>query len=155
MRGAGHGADGGVTGGKGAEHAARIMEALRGSPKPLGAYELLERLRPSGVTAPLTVYRALDRLIQAGQAHRIESLNAFVACQEGRHDHVHAPAGDTGHAPDRTVGFAICDSCGAVEEFVDPVLSDRVREDLSARAFVPRTSALEVHGLCVECSGKA
>ena len=62
---------------KGAEHAANIMDALLASQRPLSAYDLLDRLRPTGVAAPLTVYRALDKLMRAGKVHRIESLNAF------------------------------------------------------------------------------
>lgn len=129
---------------KGAAHAANIMDALKASPKPLSAYDLLDQLRPTGVAAPLTVYRALDKLMTAGQVHRIESLNAFVACK-GEDYHVHA------HETDRTVGFAICDQCGSVDEFVDKALSTRVFETLAARTFVPRTSALEVHGVCGPC----
>lgn len=129
---------------KGAAHAANIMDALKASPKPLSAYDLLDQLRPTGVAAPLTVYRALDKLMTAGQVHRIESLNAFVACK-GEEHHTHA------HETDRTVGFAICDRCGSVDEFVDTALSTRVLETLAARAFAPRTSALEVHGMCAPC----
>ncbi len=134
---------------KGAAHAANILKALVAAPRPLSAYDLLDRLRPTGVAAPLTVYRALDKLIQAGKVHRIESLNAFVACSdEGHHDHAHAAADE------RTVGFAICDSCGGVDEFIDPQLATRIREHLSARDFHPRASALEVRGLCGPCSAK-
>lgn len=137
---------------KGAKHATNIMEELAASRRPLSAYDLLDRLRPSGVGAPLTVYRALDKLIKAGQVHRIESLNAFVACRSGDHaGHDHAEA-----VPNRqTVAFAICDRCGAVEEFVDPALCDRIGGLLSARSFVPRTSALEVHGVCAACHAAA
>lgn len=133
--------------GKGAEHAARIMDALRASPRPLGAYDLLAELRPSGVAAPLTVYRALDRLVRSGKVHRIESLNAFVACRQDDHEHDH-------HPHDQTVGFAICDECGAAEEFVDPHLGERLRESLVARGFVPRASAVEVRGLCRDCDAR-
>ena len=132
---------------KGAEHASNIMGALTASSRPLSAYDLLDHLRPTGVAAPLTVYRALDKLMKAGQVHRIESLNAFVPCRGGEHHHAHEEHG-------QTVGFAICDACGAVDEFVDADVCALVAEKLAARHFAPRTSAIEVHGLCVACVGK-
>ncbi|MDX7949595.1 Fur family transcriptional regulator [Lichenihabitans sp. Uapishka_5] len=139
---------------KGDAHASNIMDALGQAPRPLSAYDLLDRLRPTGVTAPLTVYRALDKLIAAGKVHRIESLNAFVACCDGAHHH----AGD-GHGPDGSrrsaVAFAICDRCGQVDEFLDQRLFARLDEDLSTRGFAPRASAVEVHGTCAACAATA
>jgi Fur family zinc uptake transcriptional regulator len=46
---------------------------------PLKAYALLDRLHDDGLRAPMTIYRALDGLIERGLARRIASLNAFVA----------------------------------------------------------------------------
>jgi Fur family zinc uptake transcriptional regulator len=68
---------------------------------------LLDQLRDDGFRAPLQVYRALDTLMKGGLVHRLESLNAFVACAEP-HDHSH-----------RMTAFAICDTCGQVMEFSD------------------------------------
>ena len=137
---------------KGAEHASNIMGELAASRRPLSAYDLLDRLRPTGVAAPLTVYRALDKLIKSGKVHRIESLNAFVACRSGEH-HDHAPEAEDPRG--RTVGFAICDRCGTVEEFVDEELSRRLERNLSDRRFRPRAGAIEVHGVCAACDAAA
>ena len=63
-----------------------IIEALRGmGGQPVSAYELIDQLRDKAVLAPQTVYRSLDRLIADGQAHRLESLNAFIACRHPSH----------------------------------------------------------------------
>src|SRR6478736_321088 len=80
-----------------------VLEALLGSHRPLGAYEIIERLARHGRPAPITVYRALDFLRDNGLVHRIESRNAFVACV---HNHL---SGDL-------VVFLICERCGAVGE---------------------------------------
>src|SRR5262249_38458184 len=81
-----------------------VLAALLVSHRPLGAYEIMERLAPRGPRpAPITVYRALDFLRENGLVHRIESRNAFVACV-----HTHA-AGDL-------VVFLLCDTCGTVGE---------------------------------------
>ena len=83
-----------------------IVEALRGVGRPISAYELIEELRDKASLAPQTVYRSLDRLIAEGQAHRLESLNAFVACRHPSHE--------------GAVVFAICGDCGTVTEFDEP-----------------------------------
>ena len=58
-----------------------VLEALLASHKPLGAYEIIDRLAARGARpAPITIYRALDFLREKGLVHRIESRNAFIAC---------------------------------------------------------------------------
>ena len=129
--------------------AALIATELANVDKPLTAYDLLERLRPTGVFAPTTVYRALDKLLASGTIHRIESLNAFVACrgvEGGPHDHGH---GDLG------IGFTVCDRCAAVAEFEDPSLHARIAGVAGAGSFLPRSSIVEIHGLCAACAGSA
>ncbi len=53
--------------------------------RPVSAYEIIDSLRDKAILAPQTVYRSLDRLIASGAAHRLESLNAFVACSHAVH----------------------------------------------------------------------
>jgi Fur family zinc uptake transcriptional regulator len=79
----------------------RVLDELLASHKPLGAYEIIDRLANQGTRpAPITAYRALEFLRENGLVHRIESRNAFIACV---HDH---PAGEP-------VVFLICEHCGA------------------------------------------
>src|SRR3954447_19344907 len=81
-----------------------VLATLLVSHRPLGAYEIMERLAPHGPRpAPITVYRALEFLRENALVHRIESRNAFVAC-------VHA------HAAGELVVFLICERCGTVGE---------------------------------------
>ena len=59
----------------------RVLEILLEQHRALGAYEILDRLRAEGLgSQPPVAYRALDFLMKAGFVHRIETLNAFVAC---------------------------------------------------------------------------
>jgi len=89
-----------------AENDGMVFTVLSKSDRPLTAYELLGRLRTKGITAPPTVYRSLERLIKDGLAHRLETLNAFVACAKPHH---------------RSAAiFAICRKCGTTAEFSDP-----------------------------------
>jgi Fur family transcriptional regulator, zinc uptake regulator len=115
-----------------------IVEALRGVGRPVSAYELIEQVRAKGVSAPPTIYRALQRLIDDGLAHRLESLNAFVAC-----DHPH-------HAG-RAV-FAICDACGTVKEFDSPAAVKSLQAWAGKNDFKIRSMTMEIRGRCADCT---
>ena len=118
----------------------RVLEVLQGADGPRTAYQILDELRAVGVRAPTTVYRALDRLVGAGRAHRIESMNAFVCCDGGPHHEATA--------------FAICDDCGTVTEFGEPEVLEPIVGWSRDRGFRVGSLTLELHGLCARC-GKA
>jgi Fur family zinc uptake transcriptional regulator len=121
---------------------ALVFGALRKSDQPMSAYALLDNLRDDGLRAPVQVYRALDRLVEFGMAHRLESLNAFVACN-------HPDCDDAGQT-----AFAICDSCGKVTEFTDPALETRLADWANRASFVPNRTTVELRGHCADCSGR-
>lgn len=118
----------------------RVFDALRASDRPLTAYEILDRLRDAGITAPPTVYRALQRLIRDGLAHRLESLNAFVACAHPSHDCAAA--------------FAICDSCGLVTEIADSGLDRHLVAWARQTTFTVDSMTVELRGRCAACAGR-
>lgn len=126
-------------------NAAYVMEALLSAARPMGAYDIIAAIRPRVELAPPTVYRALRQLVSSGKAHRIESLNAFVACRCG---HDAQPAYRQGQG----IGFIICDRCGSVDEFIDPVIGERVAATLVDRGFSASATILEVRGVCASCS---
>ncbi|MCB1470463.1 MAG: transcriptional repressor, partial [Rhizobiaceae bacterium] len=84
---------------------ALVFGVLSKAEGPLSAYSMLDQLREHGFRAPLQVYRALEKLVEFGLVHRLESINSFVACTHP-HDHSHG-----------LIAFAICEACGAVDEF--------------------------------------
>lgn len=106
----------------------------------MSAYELIDRLRDKAVLAPQTVYRALDRLIAAGRAHRLESINAFVACNHPEHA--------------ETAAFAICEGCGAAVEFTDLAAIAGLRDWADRANFAVREMTLELRGRCAVCRGE-
>src|SRR5689334_21112749 len=65
----------------------KVLEALLESHVQASAYDVIERLaeRNGGARrlAPISVYRALEFLTEHRFAHRIESKNAYVACDRG------------------------------------------------------------------------
>ena len=113
-----------------------VLGALRASDQPLSAYDILDRVRKSGIKAPMQVYRSLDRLSAFGVVHRIEALNAFVACSEDQH----------GHKP----GFVICRDCGMVREFEDRRLND-IAHHAAGDEFAIEAVSVEVLGHCGDC----
>ncbi len=118
-----------------------VFKALVDAAVPLSAYTILDRLRDSGLRAPLQVYRALNTLCEKGLVHRLESLNAFVAC--ARPDcHRH-----------ETVAFAICDQCNQVSEFSDTEVEARLDAWVRGREFRAERTTIEIRGTCKGCAG--
>lgn len=117
----------------------QVLEVLLSSHKPLGAYEIIERVaEQGGRPAPITIYRALDFLMENGLVHRIESRNAFVACI-GHHD-----SGDL-------VVFLLCERCGSVGEASSRAVAEALGHAARAAGFVPKAHVIEVGGICDHC----
>ena len=116
----------------------RVLELIAEEPKPVKAYELLDRLKDehSGA-APPTVYRALDFLLEHRFIHKLESINAFVGCHHPSEAH--------------QVPFLICDVCANAVEVCDERVSKLLNEQARERGFRPRAQTLEVHGVCARC----
>src|SRR5271155_3421606 len=115
-----------------------VLQALLASHKPLGAYEVIERLGHKNRPAPITIYRALDFLRENGLVHRIESRNAFLACA---HDHDEAAM----------VAFLICERCGLVGEVPAAPIAQSLNTSARSTGFTPRMSIVEITGGCAHC----
>jgi Fur family zinc uptake transcriptional regulator len=118
-----------------------VYGALEAAGGPLSAYTILDQLRADGFRAPLQVYRALEKLLEIGIVHRLESLNAFVACRRKDCD---------SHA---TVAFAICDKCGQVTEVADDSLAAHLAQMAREAGFALTKSTVELRGVCASCAG--
>lgn len=115
-----------------------IYGALRSADGPMTAYQVLDAVREHGITAPPTVYRALNRLVEEGLAHRVESINAYVACSHSHHT-------------DESAIFAICENCGLVEEIDDNKAATNLRRAAEADHFSVQHMSVEIRGLCGQC----
>ncbi|TQV70294.1 Fur family transcriptional regulator [Denitrobaculum tricleocarpae] len=118
-----------------------VFETLAEAGAPLSAYTILDQLREHGFRAPLQVYRALDKLLERGLIHRLESLNAFVACQ---HKHSHGHQGAT--------VFVICGTCGDVNELHDQVINDQIMRRAVEQKFQVESAMVELRGRCSGCA---
>jgi Fur family zinc uptake transcriptional regulator len=117
----------------------QVLNALAASHRPIGAYEIMDLVAVDGARpAPITVYRALDFLIEQGLVHRIESRNAFLACA-------------CRHESGVVVAFLICEKCGAVGEAPAGAIMQTVGTAAKSMGFMPTMSVIEVTGLCAHC----
>lgn len=121
----------------------QIFRHVSTSHKPVSAYDLIESLAKEGKRlAPVSIYRILDVLQEAGVVHRLESRNAFFACMSGHKSAAH------------TVTF-VCDRCERVMEVEAPAAFRAIGEVSGANQFFPRSAIVEVSGTCAECQESA
>ena len=120
----------------------RVLELLLAEHRALGAYDILGHLSAEGLGAqPPVAYRALDFLVKAGLAHRIEALNAYIACS-----HVGA---------DHTPAFLICRTCKAVAESEAELSHGKLGQAAKATGFTIEKVVVEAEGLCPACAAEA
>ena len=120
----------------------RALEILLAEHRALGAYDLLALLAEEGLGAqPPVAYRALDFLVKAGFAHKIEALNAYIACTHPGADH--APA------------FLICRTCKSVAETDTAPAKGRLGDAARAAGFAIERTVIEATGLCPTCRSAA
>ena len=117
------------------------MNLLGKTKGPLSAYAILDQLHDSGFRGPVQVYRALEKLMELGLVHRLESLNAFVACQQRTCD----------DQSKKTIMFTICEICGSVQELVNNGLEHLVRSLEKDIDFLTNRSVIELKGICSTC----
>tara|TARA_B100000945_G_C20083125_1_gene457747 strand:- start:17 stop:424 length:408 start_codon:yes stop_codon:yes gene_type:complete len=116
-----------------------VMGVLSKVGHPMSAYAILDILKENGLKAPLQVYRALERLEMLGLVHRIECMNAFVAC---RHDVT---------KDDSMVAFIICNSCGDVKEVSDNSVEVGLHKVTKRAGFILQKPTIELQGICRSC----
>lgn len=120
----------------------KVLEILLQDHRALGAYDILDRLRTEGFgSQPPVAYRALEFLVGHGFAHKIEKLNAFVAC-------THPGAG---HSP----AFMICRNCNTVAEAEAAPSRGALGDAARAAGFVIERAVVEAEGLCPSCASHA
>ncbi|OZI62940.1 Fur family transcriptional regulator [Bordetella genomosp. 11] len=119
----------------------KVLELLLRHGRSLKAYDLLEAMRAVHPgAAPPTVYRALDFLMDEGLVHRLDAVNAWIAC----HD-----AGGAHHDL-----LVVCTGCGAVAEVSDPAMSRQLEERVARTGFALNSHETEIRALCPACQQK-
>ena len=113
-----------------------VFNLLQNSGEPLKAYTILESLKREGLKSPLQVYRALDKLVELGIIHKIESQNSFIACSNSN------CASNT--------AFTICKRCGDVKEIKNNHLFEQVSDLGKKNRLKVQRFNLEFY---VDCNG--
>jgi len=117
----------------------KVLELLLRHGRSLKAYELLAAMRSEHPSAaPPTVYRALDFLLAEGLIHRLDAINAWVACIDAEDAH-----------PDLLL--IVCTQCGSVAEVHDPDLCQRIGARAAQMGYVATTHEIEIRALCPDC----
>jgi len=119
-----------------------VLDIIEKAKGPLKAYSILFNVQKKGINAPQQIYRALDKLIEAGKIHKIESKNAFVACKNSNCEISKATA------------FSICESCEEVDEVSDTKLSKFLSKFNDKKGMKFKRFNLEFFGLCKKCKIK-
>lgn len=120
------------------EARARVLEILLESHAALGAYDVLDRLQAEGRAAqPPVAYRALEFLTANGFAHRIEKLNAYVACCHPGDPHAAA--------------FMICRGCRRVAETPAGPAALTLAGAAEDLGFEIERTVIEAEGVCPDC----
>lgn len=118
----------------------QVYELVAAQSSPVSAYELLDALKTERHNAaPVTVYRALDFLLQAGLVHRIDALHAYTACEAESADHGGM--------------LLVCDSCRQITELENPGLEQQITKTALDHQFHTAHHLIEIRGLCSDCSG--
>ena len=116
-----------------------VLDIIEKAKGPLKAYSILFNVQKKGINAPQQIYRALDKLIEMGKIHKIESKNAFVACRNSNCEISKATA------------FSICESCEMVDEINDTKLTKYLTSFSDKKGTKYKRFNLEFFGLCKKC----
>ena len=120
----------------------RALEILLAEHRAQGAYDVLAVLGQEGLgSQPPVAYRALDFLVKAGFAHKIEAINAYIAC-------AHLGACDR-------PAFLICRSCKSVAEADTAPAQGRLKAAAAEAGFEIERTVIEAEGLCPHCKDDA
>ena len=120
----------------------QVLEILLEEHRAIGAYSILDRLRKNGFSSqPPIAYRALDFLMTHDLAHKVEKLNAFIACT--RPSQKHMP------------GFMICRVCSSVAETYLKTAGAALGDIAQEAEFRIEHSVIESEGVCSSCSQAA
>ena len=116
-----------------------VFDIIEKASEPLKAYSILFNVKKKGINAPPQVYRALEKLIELGKIHKIESKNSFVACTNSNCEISKATI------------FSICESCEEVKEINDQSLIERLTNFNDKSGMKYKRYNLEFFGLCRNC----
>ncbi|MBT3134895.1 transcriptional repressor [Alteromonas sp. ALT199] len=121
----------------------QVLNILIEASSPLSAYEIkdLYAKQHNENIKPMTIYRALEFLVEANLVHKLNLNNKYIGCARAKCCEHH------GYSQ-----FLICVRCGNVEETnVDPVIYEHLVQQAQAYQCEIVMPHLEVACICVRC----
>ena len=125
----------------------QVLLALLASPKALSAYEIRDVCKTDSgdLLPPMSIYRILEFLQEAGFVHKLNISNRYTACTHITCDHEHLFS-----------QFLICIKCQLVTEINIPDMTiTNMRNDAESAGFALESPQLEINGVCYTCRNKA
>ena len=116
-----------------------VLSLLENSKEPLKAYTILFDIQKKGIKAPTQVYRALEKLIENGKVHKIESKNSYIACN------------NVNCSSQSSTTFLICEKCDIVIEHEKNNSSSYFSKLTERFDFKYSEHNLEIYGYCKSC----
>ena len=117
----------------------KVIEHLGGQPCCRSAQEIYDGIRAGGGRVGIaSVYRALDQLVDLGLVQRVELGDGVARFEPSHVDGAHHH-------------HLVCDDCGRVEPFFDPLLEDAVEGAASRLAYGITAHEIVLHGSCGNC----
>lgn len=117
-----------------------VLGCLRKSKKPLSAYDILEKVNKFGIKSSPIVYRALDALMKNGTAHKINELNAFIACACADDHHHYISV------------LTICKNCKTVDELHDHAVIHHMSKLRKLNVNLAKSAVVELPIICNICA---
>ena len=115
-----------------------VFKLIWQSHSPLKAYDILEELQKEDPSEkPITIYRALDFLLNNRMIHKIESQNTYLGCTHPGELH--------------NCYFTICKKCNVVHEGCESNFLGGIYETLKKEDFMVNHITLEIQGICKNC----
>ncbi len=122
-----------------------VLCEVAASHKAIGAYQILDNFAAQGrKLSPISVYRSLDFLQEAGLIHRLDSTNSYFACQRPLE-------ADQACCTNHPLVFLVCDDCGTIGEVDGAPLAPLIERFAAHGDFESSQGQLEIKGLCRFC----
>ncbi len=116
----------------------KVLEIIASNHKPAKAYDILAKLKEEGFSdKPPTVYRALDFLIENKMVHKLNTINAYVACFNNETEEVSC--------------FLICTKCKDIEELQDEGIINAIANIGKSKNINIKNINLEIEFRCEKC----
>lgn len=115
-----------------------VLNIIKQSDQSLTAYAILELFNKKKKVQPMTVYRALNDLMEKGTVHKSNQNKTFLLCNHNHHKE-HNPA------------IAICKKCGDSEELKSELFTNLLKK-IPLKKYSFSSYEVEVATICRGCA---